>query len=407
MKAVWRVYIRPFAEDGAYSDWVEVTNDVLSNGVGAINTDLDNTDYDIGVYRNSNFNIKLRNDHGFYSDVGSSQTIFRYSRSNSMVKITHQLEADDGPACGFAICGESYFSEETEVFKGIINDESLSMDLGQQDVSFVCLGRESLFLKTVVPFGSVHNGDLVSETIYALLNQSVITNLLNLDISNINPGSDLAIDSIAGLQNKTVQSGLNELLLLSNSVLWIDGDNIMVTPRDATADVKFNFYGQASADGAENIIDIKGVKSGLSRVFNYISWKDVATAAQEAISISRYGVRSKELQSDLFTDAGKISTILTAIKNEFAYPKQEFDLVVPFGTDTVALKLLDRISIDYPDVAVSGDDPLPIFGSAVAGQAVAPKVLWSFSVNAVDTYKIIGRSIDAMAQTIKFRVRRI
>jgi hypothetical protein len=46
----WRVYIKAFDDNGVYNaDWEEVTDDVIFGEIGSINSDLDNTDYDIGV----------------------------------------------------------------------------------------------------------------------------------------------------------------------------------------------------------------------------------------------------------------------------------------------------------------------------------------------------------------------
>lgn len=406
MAVKWRIYIKPFDDLGAYTDWVDVTDDVYLDGVGNISSDLDNTEYDIGVYRTSNFNIKLRNDHGKYSDVGTSETMFKYTRGNSLVKITHQ-GYDIDPYCGFAPCGYSYLSEETTIFTGLINDESLTMDLDQQSISLTCLGRESLFSKTIVPFGSISAGDTVSEVLYACLNQSAITNLLTVSAPNITPDLDQEIDSIASLQNKTVQEALNKLLLASNSVLWIDGDAIKVTPRQPTVSVIKTFYGQASPNGPENIQAIKAIKSGLSRVFNFVSWKDVATAAQDSTSVAKYGIRKKEVDFEFFTNATKQQNILTAIKDEFKLPKMEFDLYTPLDETTLSLKLLDQISIDYPSVALPENEEVPVFGSAIAGVAIAPKVLWSFNIEPLDTLKIIGKSIIIKSQLVKLKVRKI
>ncbi len=406
MKNIWRVYIKPFDDTGAYTEWQEITKDVIFSSLGSINSDLDNTDYDIGVYRVSNFKITLNNLNGKYSDVGSEQTIFKYKRSDSLVRITWEIE-EAGPFVGIAESGSGYLSEEIDIFVGLLNDESLSMDLSKQEVSFMCLGRESVFQRQIVPFGTISNGDLISTVLYNILNQEGISELMTVDASNIACGIDVAIDSIASLQNKTVQEGLNKLLLASNSVLYIQNDSVFISPRVASDDVRFTFFGQGSPRGQENILDLKNIRNGLNRTFNYFTWKDTALYSSDLTSVDKYGVRKKELDFEFITTDVKRQSILDALSLEFKLPKQEFDLYTTLNYQSMAVGLLDRVSIDYPRVYLSGDNPLPICGLAICGEAILPRALWSFDISPIDGYKIIGKSLDIKNSLIKFRARLI
>jgi hypothetical protein len=403
----WRVYIKAFDDNGVYNaDWEEVTDDVIFGEIGSINSDLDNTDYDIGVYRFSNFKITLRNDHARYSDVDYPDSIFRYKRADSLVKITWEIN-DEGPFVGIAESESGFLSEEVTIFTGLLNDESLVMNLSKQTVSFSCIGKEYLFSRTTVPFGSVSNGDLFSEILYTILNQANITALLTVSSSNISCGTDLAIDSIASLQNKTVQEGLNKLLLASNSVLFIENDTVYIAPRTASPTVEFTFYGQTSSLGAENILDVTNIKNGLNKVFNYFTWKDTIYFSQSTSSVTKYGVRKNEVDFEFITDGTKQQTILDNLKTEFADPKQEFDIITPMSYPALEANLLSRVSIDYPIVYVSTGDPVPICGVAICGEAVLPKALSAFTILPTDHYKVIGRSINPKDSTIRFKVRKI
>lgn len=407
MSNKWRVYIKPFDDSGTYTSYSDVTSDIVFNSLGNINSDLDNTEYNIGVYRLSNVKITLRNEHGYYSDVGQEESIFKYKRTDSLVKITWEIE-EDGPYAGVALTDGCFLSEETTMFEGLLNDESLSMDLESQQVSFNCLGRESMFLRTIVPFGSISNGNLYSAVIYALLNQTAITNLLTVSNGNITCGSDQTIDSITGLQNKTVQDGLNDLLLASNSVLYVSNSTIYVSPRTAGSTVVFTFYGQGSNNGVENIQAIKNIKNGLAKTFNFFSWTDTTLYSTDATSTAKYGSITKEISFDFCTDNTKRQAILDALKNEFKNPKQEFDIYTPLTYTSLVVGLLDKISIDYPRVYVADQGvSLPICGVAVCGTGILPKAQWSFLVSSTDYYKVIGKSIDVQNSTLKFKVRLI
>lgn len=490
MKHRWRVYIKPFDEFGVYqTDWIDVTQDVDFSKMGSLAVDLDNTEYDIGVYRSSNFSLTLNNIKGKYSDVGGPTSIFHYKRSNSLCKVTWEIE-EDGPWCGTAITDESYLSEETTVFTGLITDEGLTMEITDQKVTFPVLGRESVFQKATVPSsslevagatftvtianpgvfttaaphglsvgspvylsttGSLPGGLVVGKNyyvsasstntfelseskdgksiqttgsqsgthsfvklfgmtaksvIFAALNQSLISNLLTVSLSNVNPTLNPTLDSTVSLRDKTVQEALNELLLATNSVLYISNDTVFVAPRTESAALKCTFYGQASEIGPENVQAIKKIKNGIARTFNYFTWADDPTAtAQDESSVARYGIRKKEIDFAFLTSSVSRLAVTTSLKNEFFSPKQEFDLYTPLTYGTLALELLDKVNVDYPTVYYQTNDPFPICGTAICGEAVLPSALWAFTLSAVDYFKIIGRSIDTKTGLVMFKLR--
>lgn len=403
----WRVYLKTFDDIGNYTDeWIEITDDVDMQSMGTIAFDLDNTEYDIGIYRHSNFKLTLRNEHGKYSDVDSPRSIFRHKRSNTQVRVTWEI-AEEGPFCGIAETGEAVLSEEIDVIVGLLTDENLSMDLDQQKLSFSVLGRTAIFMKAIVPFSSLSNGDLFSDIIYTCLNQSEITDLMTVSEANINVALDQTIDDISSLENKTVQEALSELLLATNSILYVSGDAIVVSPREPTAEIQYTFYGQASALGPENIQNIKGVKNGLAKTFNYISWQGASNAASDAASIAKYGIKKKQIGLDFVTNSSKRNNVLQEIRDEFGSPRQEFELSTPINFKTIAIELLDRISIDYPTIVIEEESELPICGIAVCGEAILPKLLWSFTLNTGDHYKVIGKAIESLAGIVKLKLRAV
>lgn len=406
--ARWKVYIKPFVDSGEYADdYTEVTEDADQNSLGTLSEQLDNSDYDFGVYRNSGFQLTLRNNEGKYSDVNNSNSMFRTKRSNSLVKLTFQVE-NDGPYLGDAILGDAYLSDEVQIFVGLLSDESLSMDIDTLEPSFQVLGRESIFDSAIVPIDDIADGEALSSIIYKCLNQSIITQILNISPSNINLGLDETCDFIDSLTGKTVSDAVNEILKITNSILYVDGDDVIIAPRVATASIIETFYGQASNLGPENIQGIKNIKTGLARTFNYLTWDGSTSLAKDDDSIRTYGIRSSQVSSDLIVDTVKQTNLLAALVTEFSIPQQEFDLIVPTTYENLALKILSRITVDYPTVylAKSGD-LLPICGIAICGQAILPKGLWAFTISPLENLKMIGRSIDQKSGLITFRVRGI
>lgn len=403
----WRAYIKPFDDTGAYqADWIEITKDVDFNSMGDITSQLDNTDFDIGVYRNSSFRLVLKNERGLYSDVGFDKSIFHYKRANSLFKLTWEI-AEEGPLCGMVTCGEFYTSEETTAFIGLIRDEAAPMELGSQTISFSCLGRESVFQDAIVPYADLVAGSLFSAILFACLNQTSITKVLTVGAGNISCGTDIAVDTLAPLEGKTVQEALGIILMASNSVMTVVGDAVVVKPRTPTPSVVFSLYGQASPLGPENVADLREIRNGFAKIFNFCRWADTASTYSDPTSLAKYGAKLKEVSCELITDTAKRQTIMAAIVNEFREPKQEFDVHTPLNYKSMALKPLDRLNFDYPTVYIPGDDAFPICGLAICGEAVMPKAQWSFTLEQADHYKILSRSINVSKAMVKLKVRAV
>lgn len=404
-----RVYIKPFDTLGDYvADWTEVTSDVVFEDLGDLSLDLDNVEYTLGVYRASSVALTLLNEFGTYSDVDVQQSMFRWRRAGSLVKFVWDIE-NDGNYCGSAELGQAYLTDDTEkiLFTGLLDDSSLSLNLLDRKQKFQVLGLEAAFVRAKVPFSSLTGSDYISDIIYKCLNQTEITKALTVDAGNINPGLDQIPNSIAELENKTVREALDDLLLFSNSVLYISNSTVYVADRTAGLSVAYTFHGQASETARENFNSIENLKSGIARTFNFLTWQDTTLLSSDSTSIDHYGVLKKELSSDLFTNNTKRTNVLDAILAEFKDPKRELDLTAPLSYATFDLDLLNRVAIDYPTVYVTAGEDFPIIGIAVIGVAVLPKGLWSFTIDTDTNFKIIGKKLSLKKGVVTYKLREI
>lgn len=406
--ARFRVYIKPFDTDGNYlSDYVEITSDVAA--LGNPKRGIDNTEFDVGVFKSSGFNLTLRNDHGRYSEVTELKSIFRYTRKNSLIKITWDIRNYD-LICGFFAAGGEPIGYESTVFEGLISEVTSTSDIGAQQATFAVLGFESLLNEMEVPFSSIANGDLLSEILLALLDQAPFNALVTVSSTNINPGYDCVANDVSGFENKTVGAVLKDTLLAANSVLYIKSGTVYVTARDATPTVQKHFYGQASRN-VENIINIPKFRDGLNRVFNYWTWKDTTLRSRDTSSIERYDVQAKELELSLIdaTATAVIQDILDTNKTEFSGPKIELELETPIAYDVLDLNILDRVDIDYPTIYLSFDgNPLPRYGmETYDGTARYPYEQWSLTLDTSTNFKIMSRVVNISKQTVTFGLREI
>lgn len=403
----FKVYVKPFKEDGTYeTEWLDVTEDVELQGVTAMKQSLDNNEYDIGIFKNSGVTLTLTNIAGKYSDVGEPGTIFNFRRSNSLIKITWQVMSYD-LICGFFEAGNVALSEEVVAFEGLLDDTALKQEAEDQNLKFKVLGKESILGEVLVPFSSIANGDTFEELLFTLLNQTAITSVLTVSALNIDCDTNVAVDAVASLENKTVREAINLILLYSNSVLYVVDDVVHVSPRDATADLIKTFYGQGAIYGIENILDLSDYRKGLNRVFNFVTWKDTTLVSSDATSLEDYGVRKKEIDTPLITDTTKRQTILDAIKVEFRNPKREVILRAPIDYETIALNVLDKIAIDYPNIAINDTADIPLWDLALWDSARYPFEVLPIAIEASARFKILSKDIDPSNHEMIFYVREV
>lgn len=406
----FRVYLKPFNEEGNYvDDYIEVTDDVIK--LGKIEVAIDNDEYNVGVVRNTPIELILRNDYGLYDLNNTLRTIFRTKVKNTLVRITWDV-VDQPLICGFFLPGTTPLGNEVEVFNGVINDLSSDSDIDKQIVKLRVMSKDNIIGDIETPYSSITNGDNLSDILYTVLNQPPFNQLVTVDASNINVGQDTTIDDKSSWESTTVDEILRDILLATNSVLYIKNDIVYVSDRTPGVSLAYTFYGQASDQGIENILHIGKIKNGLNRMFNFWTWQDTVLVSKDDTSIDLYGVRKKIMDLGVIntSSTSKINTILDANRVEFATPVMEFDLETPINYDRLELDLLDKIAIDYPTVHVPFDNnPLPRYdlGDVYDGTARYPYSQWSLTIDDQRRFKIINKTIDVDKQILVFKMREI
>lgn len=403
-----RVFINPFDDNGNYTGFQEVTEDVIS--IGTLKQQLDQTEYNIGIFRNSSVSIRMQNASGKYSDVSeNASTIFKKTRGNSKVRIT--WEPGNGKlVAGFFKAGDplSTVSEQITIFEGLLNDDATKADIDVQDAVFKVLGYDSILTEILVPFSSLGTETFTS-LITKMLNQEKFTDLIT--IGSIAVGQDITLNDLSSLENKTVRNVLRDALFASNSVLFIKDNIVTVSNRDAnvTPDPAFQFFGEAADFGLENVVDIKGFRSGLNRTFNHWLWTDTLILAQDISSIQSVGIREKEIDNDLVTGTTERQTLLDSNRDEFSTPHREFEIETILTPESLIPFLNDKISVDYPALGVDEAGQKTAIYGLPTGYDVdyyATDVV-SISIIAAERWKILSRDIDLKNDTITFGVREI
>lgn len=403
--AKFRYYVKPRDIDGNLTEFVEITDDIDLQSIGKIPQKLENDEFDIGVFKFDSFGFRVRNDHGLYSDVGEENTIFKYKRDGCPFKLTWQRD-EKVPLAGSAIAGSSFLGSETDVIYGLLNDDSSVLNTDTQQLNFQIFSMDSVFEKTETNYAEVALAYDYEDIIYAILNVSNITEVLTVDAGNISCGLNIAPDVKSVLENTTVKEALDTVLFQSNSVLYIIGTTIYVSPRDGGSVSQKTFYGLGSFDGIEDIVDIPRVYSGIKTTWNYWTWKDTTLVSQDNASVILNGVRKKEIEFDMVTNTTKRQQILDEFKDTFKDKKQEIDLVVDVNYENLNLSILNRVNVEYPPLYYSEFD-LPLYDteSAIYDESLYPYSEVSFIISSSSNFKIIGKTIDTKNHLIIFNLK--
>ena len=400
-----RCYIKPFNDAGVYQDWIEVTSDVDFKSMGSVSSKLESSEFDVGVFTFGSVSLKLNNADGDYSDIDDINSIFRFRRSGSKVKITWQ-KGDTDAVCGFDFWGECYPYYELTILEGLLNDEALTQDLRISDVTFKVLSYTSIFKTIETPFSSLSNGDKVSEIFDVLLADPTALSTITVTPVNININYDAVIDDVSSYEDTDISEVINNLLIISNSVLYFKDDSIYISDRTATATVQETFYGQASSLGVENVQKLDKIRSGLSRTFNLWRWEDTALSSKNTSSIDDNGLRVKEIGFKEVTNNTTRQAILDSYKTEFQDPEREFTFTT--NLDVENRDLLDRVNFDYPTPYFASEGvAVPRYDLAVYDVDKYPVGEYGLTLDTLEYFKIISIKIDLKKDLITYEVREI
>jgi len=410
-----RIYIAPFDDNGNLSkdgngdidNWTEITEDVDTRSIGATNKNVDRNDIEIGLVNVSSFSIKVSNLEGKYSEVPVSTSLFKFSRKGTPVKIEFD-QADHEPHYNIQDYNSLILSTDTEIFRGFIDDSSTKMGLQAHVLTFAVIGRETLVDQVLTPAlaGGV---DTVKTAVFAILDQTKITDHVTVTLANINPSNNPILDDVTGYVDETGKESLEELLLIGNSILYIDEDsNFILRDRTPTSNSLETFVGPSSELNIQNLININNIDPGTDQVINFVTVKGTSVSVSDATSISKFGIKKLEIDIPSITDTTKRTTVATSIVSFFATEARRFVVRMPMTADRIKYALMSVLKVDSP--------PLIIDTSTQAFYEVSDydvgtyaEELTSFSVDTSESYALIGAKLQSSNTKfyIDFKLRRI
>ena len=391
-----------------YSDFVDITGDVLQTSLSKIKQSLEEDEFDVGKITFDNIKLVLRNEDSTYSEASNATSIFELTRDRSIVRIVWDINSF-GNSCGNCACGLTFLSAPRTVFEGLIEENSAKFDVRSQNVTFTVLGKDSVINREGTPFSSLAVSQDANTLLFNILNQTAITQFFTVDLANINCNNNFIPDSIAHLEGTTALEAIQDILLIANSILFVKDGAIFIQSRASSVDSQFVFYGASSNEGIENIINISNYGIGLNRTFNAWVWEDTAIERSFADSIQQYGRREKEIFSQLITNTAKINVILESYLQEFGFPKTELTLSVPMYTPIVDLGFLDKVNIDYPsEVLLRIDETASKYEQARYDSGFDyNRIINSLFISISQEWKILNKGINVRKQRIEYKVREV
>ena len=375
----YKVLITPLISQNTYGETLDITADIdisefiSEKGIGKIKSQVDNGDYDFGIFSFTDITLNVINYSGKFNDESSSYSIFTFRRDLAKVKVQFT---------------DSY-NQTTLMFEGIINDEATRQDNNKGTVKFKVLSYSSIFNKTKIPAGIISNGTTLSAAIERILNLTDIKAILNFDSANLNVGYDTTIDDGSKFDNKKVKDAINQLLLASSSILYIDDSQNMIVTTRSEEGIIHNYFGGFDRFGRENILKINKFNNGLQRMFNSIDVNGVSI--EDPISINRLGIRTKSLNFDFLNDSNKYQPIANRILDDFKFQRTEMEMEVR-TKDAKNVSLLDLVTINYTAAYYPANDNeyLPLYGISKYGEDNYPLTINPLPIRSNELFKVIG-----------------
>lgn len=400
-----RVFFTPLVRNDEYGDEVEVTEYVRKSGIGAIRRGIDDTDFSFGVYNFGEVKLSLNNDSGIFNPETDSRSMFVFKRDRAKVRVVYQRitvtrSADGGVAD----------SETTEdiVFRGIIANEGIRQNVDGSQLDMRVLSRDAIINKAKVPGGAVANGILASEAIVRCLAADEIAAVLTVDPLNIDVDHDFTIDDGSGFDNRIVFSALTDLMIVTNSALYVDeDDNVIVRPRAANDVLDIlELFGPFDPMGRANILNCQSANDGMHRVFTSVSINEEVRTNEEYAEM--FGFRRKDFTFGFITDATKSQAIADALVDEFKFPRREMVVTVPYEVGS-EVELLQPVSITWPLLTkrYTEDHHMPVVGYTTIDDTVdvLPRVSGNFEVDPSEKYRVIGIDQDPNTFTVSLKLR--
>lgn len=400
------VYLTPKISKEVYGSEIEITDRVLSTGLGTFGQSADSQDYGIGVFAFGDLQLQCRNDDGFFNTETDPRSIFVYSRDLAKVRVVFRIAEVTRDANGTVI--DSDLTDEV-VYRGVISDAATRQDGTKNTVTFKVLTRDSVLSTEKVPPGLIYNGMSTTDALKRILSRKPVTSVLTFDSDEIDPYDSFEIDKGEGFDNMTIVEAIRHLMFATNSVFYVnDDDTMIVKPRDMQTGSGLAAWGPNEFVNTSNIISLTRGNDGRQRLFTSVKIND--TVRENRAFKQVFGFRQTSIDLPWIGSTVQAGKIAAAVVEEFKILREEFTLRLPLYYAR-NVRILQRVVMNYRWRRIPFDgDPrsLPICGDAVCGDTAIflPRIIGNYRFNNAACYKVIAfeHNLNTMETELKIRL---
>jgi hypothetical protein len=371
-----------------YGSEIDITKYVEANSISLLNREIDRDNNDIGLFSYGSISFRVDNSKGLFNQpypYGDGQTFFLRERSRSIFKL-------------------KFFDKNNSVlttFQGISNEQKIKQNLFNDKITFSVRSYDSVFDDNYITGGIITDNINASDAIKNICKLPAVQKVLTYSASNINVERDILINSSNFFQPLSLKEALNNLLLATNSVLYVNNAGaIIVCSRDVVNATVYTL-------GNKDVINIENYNDGTQRLFNQFSIGD-GFIARDTASILEWGLRKKDLNDleNFITDPTNKQSLVNWLVAKYKYKKLEFEAT--FETNTVKnIDLLDRVVLNWTTYTKepSGQAIYSLWGGGQWGTFKWNAKYGGLPILGSRVYKVIAISIDTdrLQTTLKLK----
>ena len=387
MKPSYKIEFQTLENETTYNTAVDVSDYINIEEISAITSDIDQGNFEIGVFNYDSINLTFDNISGIFNEPeNDGRSMFPLKRDKTKVTIT--FTNSDG-------------TEET-TFKGLITDKSTTQNLRTHKINFTVLGLDSIFSKTSLIAGSISDGLTYKQAFAIILNVPTITNIVNYSAGNINPSLNLVIDDGSDFDALTAKGAIDQLLKASNSILLIDdSDDIIVRARTANTNTAHELFLNNQFE-RDNILDLNDYNNGKQRMFNSIVVNGEESKNTNSVTLN--DTNQQTFSFGFITTESNYSVIAESILGTFGYPKQE--ILVTIDRETISgLNILDRFILDIDYKTLPRGEKYSQYDYAEYDKDYYAQAISEFRVYPIKYYKVITIKEDLKNMEYQLKLR--
>jgi hypothetical protein len=336
LKAYETLEMKRRYNSGYETDWQDLSTYLLSGSDLKVTAKLDFDSFGYGEFKTSNLNFMLNNTLGYFNDENDFYSFFSNTVSRHYTKVRYKAGYYDGAD-----------KVDEIVFTGLVNEKEIQNNFIKGTIEFTVLSLNQILHETFVSSGSLSSTNYFSQMVSAMMNTTMVSDYISYSAGNINPDTNLYFDAPTYYEDKPIAEVLNEICKRANSVWYIENDALIVRNRVLNTNMPFNFIGGSAQKYSTNILEIESYDEGFSKLINTVIYKTDQTYQETASSelLAKYGQNSTVFESTDITDSATISSLSTAIIDEWKYPKKRIVLTTVYMPNVI--DFLDRCTISY------------------------------------------------------------